>query len=861
MISLAVAVVAGCADPAAFLADHEIVAHVPPSIRAELCAGLLALPPLLRTAPGGPLRIEIRTTAAPLGLGDGSSERPEWNDGAFVLYAYDDAGDHRAMLRLRDLDRRERERLWRRRAVVHAVMKRWDESLGWSERAEWRRATGWLSAFDRPLTFSERSLNTFNGAFSRARGATSAALDLVTFAEEAFVPAESIRAEALTVDERVACQEFSRLRALHSLLLRSDLLDSSGVPALEPTRCPAFERWLDADALTQAEVLFVASSGRRPESMFGHMLLRLVHEGGTRVRGPAFGIAVQLVALNGAESSGIRYALRGLAGGYPLVTLTSPLGDVLRESLRFEQRTIRRYRLNLTRVELRRLAERVWESERRGYTDYWFFSENCAAALVSLVDGALDGGQVERPPGPWVLPTAVLDSLAQADRPRPLLEPIAAPFESSLDEAARALASRDAIAAELDLPADWRNAHGSSDPAIRAKAYERLPELAGKDSRRAYAYVATTLRFERAAADLAEAEYVALVADMLAEKALAAPLDARDLAKERQSLFEREDELARRLAVLGRETPLLDALRQPPRALTADEQLVANRAEAAGKRLRRIAELGGELVAQLDVDALEWNAEDAERHSRAEERGRAGTLTRSGAGRLSIAPGLIWGGSEGIRPLATLRSAAYAEEPGDRRAHGIAAASGLRVLDEELSWSLGAEPRLERSRLTILGFRSLARTPAPLRSSSFDALGWNAAARWDYDAHLPLPQRARLFMDALAIVDASRTFDRFVTLGFGLESRTMWGADAWSIAAAPRATLSARLPLGTASAVHLDAAALRVFDLFTGESEWDLLAEARVELLVGPLLVAPLAALRSESGFVVATGALALEWP
>src|SRR5262249_7147285 len=146
-----------------------------------------------------------------------------------------------------------------------------------------------------------------------------------------------------------------------------------------PRSCPAYDAWADEETLDSVEVLFVAASGRAVESLFGHVLLRLVRrDDPERVRGPSFDTDVQLVALTGAELPGLQYAIRGLTGAYQLTLLTTTHGDLRRELLEDEQRSIRRFRLNLTSAEKRRALERIWELERTGYSQYFFFTHNCA---------------------------------------------------------------------------------------------------------------------------------------------------------------------------------------------------------------------------------------------------------------------------------------------------------------------------------------------------------------------------------------------------------------------------------------------------------------------------------------------------
>ncbi len=63
-------------------------------------------------------------------MGDGSAERPDWSEGQrrFHLYAWAPSEERRARLRTGRLTDAELERPWRRRAVVHAVMRRWDQA-------------------------------------------------------------------------------------------------------------------------------------------------------------------------------------------------------------------------------------------------------------------------------------------------------------------------------------------------------------------------------------------------------------------------------------------------------------------------------------------------------------------------------------------------------------------------------------------------------------------------------------------------------------------------------------------------------------------------------------------------------------
>ncbi|HEX8701537.1 MAG TPA: DUF4105 domain-containing protein, partial [Myxococcaceae bacterium] len=451
--------------------------------------------------------------------------------------------------------------------------------------------------------FREEAYLTYAGAFSRARGQVSASLDLVTFAEELFVPVESLRPEALGVDDQVRCQEFSKARALAELVVASEL---GALPARGP--CPAFDRWADEESFSHFEVLMAAASGRQPESLFGHLLLRPVWREGTVAQGRGFSPVVQLVALTGMESKGLSYLMKGMTGGYDTAVLTTTLGDISHETLELEQRTLRRFRLQLTRTEQERLLERVWELERRGYFPYFFFTDNCASALLFLVNGVLEGDRRVRAPGwLWVLPTATLDQLARAEVEAPggasqsLLEYIPDEFESTDARAERAHASREELLPLLATRLS-ENDYGrlralhwrlqSSDPVKRRAAYGWMPKVISgvlgsvrtgevEEVRKLlHSYVVWSTWIERSAVDRAESVRLELERAQVLGLRTKVPTAAESVV-DRQRVFEREDALQRRLAVLDRVTLLREALATAPRRpYTAEEEATLEHAQA-----------------------------------------------------------------------------------------------------------------------------------------------------------------------------------------------------------------------------------------------------------------------------------------
>ncbi|NRD63289.1 DUF4105 domain-containing protein [Corallococcus exiguus] len=806
------------------------------SLVSDVEAGLAALPPAMRRPPGGKLEFALHPEPAPLGLGDGTKARPDWSEQReqFHLYRYTPSEERRATLRLSRLTDTEAEHVWRRRAVVHAVMQRWDDARSWSRRPQWRRLAGWLLPFERPLTWKESASITYAGAFSRARGQVSASLDLVTFAEELFVPVESLRPDALPEDDQVRCQELSKTRALSEFISEARLgtLSSRG-------DCPAFDTWAEADALSHLEVLLVAATGRQPQSLFGHLLLRPVWREGATVQGPGFERVVQLVALTGMEEKGLGYLMKGMTGGYSTVFLTGTLGDVTHESLELEQRTIRRFRLNLTPGESQRMLERIWELERRGYLGYYFFTDNCAAALLFLLNGSLENGRHVSAPGTlWVLPTATLDTLAKTNvvdakgLTVPLLEHVPDALESTGDRARRALVEEERLLTKLAslLPstslAPLHHVHRrlqSPEPDVRRQAYELLPHAvttaldAAPPSARAeardalHAYVAHVVRVERAAVDQAEGEKLAIERERFVSLELKGQGGAAQGVKDRQLLFEREDEMQRKLAVLDRTALLQQALdtaiKRPP---TPDELKALVRAEHTEAAFAAATEAQGELNdgPLADVDPRAFLAKDHEQKVELETTWARGALRESGAARTVVSGGVDFPEVGAARPVVSLRTSAMNEALGDARLHGFQSSSELRVLDGELSveprWGV---PRILGSRLTLVGYRTLLPELPQQQRSFSDSLGWGAEAKMSTDIDRPLPYRATVEAEALGVVAASERFDTFLALGLGAQATMAWSPRETVPTVGPRLSLSHRmgLPGPGNSALRLEA--------------------------------------------------------
>lgn len=663
----------------------------------DLQAGVEALPPRARAFPGGPLEVALHPEqVTAFGLGDGAHPGLSGDGRRLHLYGYrDDGDDARAMARLKHLSAAQRERLWRRRAVVHAVLHRWDEALRWSARAGWRRLSGWQG---------QRALLVYPWAFSRRGGLASPAADLATFAEELLVAPDGQPA-----DDSARCRAPSKARYLDERLAA---LDASWRPS---RACPAFDAWADVAHLRGFEVLFAAPSAVSAQAVFGHLLLRVVRDDDEATAGA--GRVMQLAALVSPLEPKGSYLLRGLGGGFRGVFSLTSLSDVRFEALGLQQRALRRFALELTAEERERLLARVWELERVGYLDYRFFTANCATMLRFLVEAVLDDDAPGPPWTPWEMPTQVLDALAPRLRALPA-------EETSGEQALRADAEVRALVAHP--PPGVREAFGeawgvlqgvestSVEARVRAARVLGAPRGGVPEEWRARVALAV-LRWERFRLDVATRERI------LAERAAILPgwtgPTTDELVAARQRRFEAQATPRERLHAELAELLSLEALLRtaPRRALTPSEAaVVADEAQA-----REAFEEAAEVVAALPQAALD---EALAAEVAAQRRFEAEAVARAvpEGGHLHAFAGA--GASSTAGALVRLRAAALVEQLGDQRHGGFGARVGVRALDGHLEVSPGPTPAVHRVGVTLLSMQALGA----------GGWGWGAGVDWRY---------------------------------------------------------------------------------------------------------------------------------
>jgi len=159
-------------------------------------------------------------------------------------------------------------------------------------------------------------------------------------------------------------------------------IDESRLP---PEPCERFQSWIAELNPASLTLIFPSAYMNNPSSMFGHLLLRVDQRGQTeQTRVLAYTVNY---SADVTTSNGLVFAVLGIAGGFKGYFSTHPYYVKAREYGDFENRDIWEYRLNFTPDQIERLLMHTWEMGNASF-DYFFFKENCAYQVLSLLDVA-----------------------------------------------------------------------------------------------------------------------------------------------------------------------------------------------------------------------------------------------------------------------------------------------------------------------------------------------------------------------------------------------------------------------------------------------------------------------------------------
>jgi hypothetical protein len=181
-------------------------------------------------------------------------------------------------------------------------------------------------------------------------------------------------------------------------------------PARLPEQpCKRFYQWRAALNPYQITLVFPAAYLNNPASMYGHTLFRVdAKDQDERTRLLAYSISY---AANTPESGGLTFAVKGLLGYYPGLFTMTPYYIKVREYSDIENRDVWEYQLTLTPEEIDRLLMHVWELGPIRF-DYYYFDENCAYHLLSLLEVARPGLELTDQFRWWAIPSDTVRAVA-----------------------------------------------------------------------------------------------------------------------------------------------------------------------------------------------------------------------------------------------------------------------------------------------------------------------------------------------------------------------------------------------------------------------------------------------------------------
>jgi hypothetical protein len=174
--------------------------------------------------------------------------------------------------------------------------------------------------------------------------------------------------------------------------------------------CPEYQRWLAALAPDAVSLVFPTAFPNSPSSMFGHTLLR-VDSARRRHGTELLSYAVNFAAAAGDDGRGLGFVWKGLTGGYPGVFGLFPYYKKVKQYAWIENRDVWSYPLALSRPQIARLIDHIWEMDSVRFV-YYFFNKNCSYQLLSLLDVARPSLHLTRQYTWYAIPSDTIRSLA-----------------------------------------------------------------------------------------------------------------------------------------------------------------------------------------------------------------------------------------------------------------------------------------------------------------------------------------------------------------------------------------------------------------------------------------------------------------
>ncbi|MBE7440545.1 MAG: DUF4105 domain-containing protein [Spirochaetales bacterium] len=165
--------------------------------------------------------------------------------------------------------------------------------------------------------------------------------------------------------------------------------------------CALLAAWISEIQAESVSLVFSSYYMNAPASMFGHTFLKF--NARKNEDHPLLDWAINFAA-NPGETGLLRYALYGLAGGYPGNFSVTPYHLKVNEYNNRDNRDLWIYELDFSAVEIESMLLHAWELNST-YFDYYYLDENCSYHLLSLLEIARPSLDLTASFQRWVLPS------------------------------------------------------------------------------------------------------------------------------------------------------------------------------------------------------------------------------------------------------------------------------------------------------------------------------------------------------------------------------------------------------------------------------------------------------------------------
>ncbi|MES0488841.1 MAG: DUF4105 domain-containing protein [Leptospirales bacterium] len=326
-----------------------------------------------------------------------------------------------------------KQKLNLQRALIRAILWRYNEHSGWAGSREWLSINKWKIPIKDGIVLTENSKNGSAMGFTEPEARKSSLKDFLYFGSYYFLPDKP---EKDVVKEQFRCRFLAQSEFFDSKI--NDMNPQFRSLSLQPTtQCQEFEKWARMDEIDQFEIILAAPSTVFIGSMFGHVFLRVIsaNENGVRpvMSSRSFGFVAETHGPIEADPFGI---IKGVIGTYRTILLESPFAEMYRQYVVMEDRSMRRWKLNLNKADKRKLMVRMWTMMRSSDYRYYFFSNNCGTYLIDLINGIMpEESPILYANDGLSMPTATIDGYISATvNDTAFVEYIPDTFESMREE-------------------------------------------------------------------------------------------------------------------------------------------------------------------------------------------------------------------------------------------------------------------------------------------------------------------------------------------------------------------------------------------------------------------------------------------